>query len=379
VITARGIALLIAGAVLVGVGVGFGYLELTVLGYGALAAFAGSLLWAVWRPRLDVRREVRPDRVVRGEPCNAVVHVRNAARWRGASLIGHDEVGEETVTVPLLRLGPGKETSTPYAIPTDRRGVVDVGPLRISRRDPLDLVRATREYGAPVRVWVHPRVHPIHSVPVGTARSLDGLVDKVAHGSITFHALREYVAGDDLRHVHWRTSAHIGELMVREHVDTSLPRIIVFLDNRASVQEPATFEHAVEAAASILVAVLQAGLNVDLHLASGTVLTGAAAGHGIQAFLDALAEVELSSTESLDDAAKRLRHRRVGDTLIAVTGSADQGALEAIGALRDVYPSIVLGMIGHQQAGTTTMSGLLMLSAADGADFAAAWDGVRAW
>lgn len=375
-ITARGIAVLAAGVALVGVGLGFGYLELTVLGTGALAAFAGSLLWAVWRPRLEVRREVRPDRVVRGEPSGAVVHVRNAARWRGASLIGHDQVGAATVTVPLLRLGAGKETSTPYAIPTDRRGVIDVGPLRISRRDPLDLVRATREYGEPVRVWVHPRVHPIHTTPVGTARSLDGIVDKVAHGSITFHALREYVAGDDLRHVHWRTSAHIGELMVREHVDTSLPRIVVFLDDRAAVQSPESFEHAVEAAASILVAVIQANLNVTLQLASGTVLEG---GHSVRPFLDALAEAELNDTTTLDDAAQRLRHRRVGDTLLAFTGSPDQGALEAIGALRDVYPSIVLGMIGHQQAGTTTMAGLLVLSAADGADFAAAWDGVGAW
>jgi uncharacterized protein (DUF58 family) len=379
VLTGRGVALLGAGVVLVASGLGFGYPELTVLGCGALAAFAGALLWAVWRPRLEVRREVQPDRITRGEPCTAVVHVRNAARWRGASLIGHDQVGSATVTVPLLRLGRGKQTSTSYPIPTERRGVVDVGPLRIARRDPLDLVRATQEYGDPVRVWVHPRVHPIHTVPVGTARSLDGLVDKVAHGSITFHALREYVAGDDLRHVHWRTSAHVGELMVREHVDTSLPRIVVFLDDRASVQTEEGFEHAVEAAASVLVAVLHAGLNVDLHLASGTVLASAAAGHGTRAFLDALAEATLGGGSGLDEAAQRLRHRRVGDTLIAFSGAADQGALEAIAALRDVYPSIVLGLIGHEQASTTTMAGLLVLAATDGADFATAWDGVSAW
>jgi uncharacterized protein (DUF58 family) len=378
VVTARGIALLVAGVVLVGVGLGFGYLELTVLGCGALAAFAGSLLWAVWRPRLEVRREVQPDRVVRGEPCGAVVHVRNAARWRGASLIGHDRVGASNVTVPLLRLGAGKETSTRYAIPTGRRGVIDVGPLRISRRDPLDLVRATREYGEPARVWVHPRVHPIHTTPVGTARSLDGIVDKVAHGSITFHALREYVAGDDLRHVHWRTSAHIGELMVREHVDTSLPRIVVFLDDRADVQTPENFEHAVEAAASILVAVLQAGLNVTLQVASGAIREGGS-GHGFQPFLDALAEAELGGAASLEEAAQRLRHRRVGDTLLAFSGAAEQSTLEAIAALRDVYPSIVLNLIGQQQTGTTTAAGLLVLAAADGADFAAAWDGLGAW
>lgn len=375
-ITARGVALLVAGVVLAGTGIGFGYVELTVLGCGVLAAVAGSLLWAVWRPRLDVRREVHPDRVVRGEPCGAVVHVRNAAKWRGASLIGHDQVGTSEVTVPLLRLGAGKETSTQYVIPTERRGVVDVGPLRISRRDPLDLVRATREYGAPARVWVHPRIHPIATTPVGTARSLDGIIDKVAHGSITFHALREYVAGDDLRHVHWRTSAHIGELMVREHVDTSLPRIVVFLDDRAGVQDPDSFEHAVEAAASVIVAIIQANLNVTLHVASGRVLEGS---HSVVPFLDALAEVTLGGADSLDEAAQRLRHRRVGDTLLAFTGGKDQGSLEAIGALRDVYPSIVLSTLGHQRAGTTTVAGLLALSAADGEDFAAAWDGMGAW
>jgi uncharacterized protein (DUF58 family) len=376
VITTRGVALLVAGVALIATGVGFGYVELTVLGCGSLAAITGSLLWAVWRPRLEVRREVHPDRVFRGEPCGAVVHVRNAAKWRGASLIGHDQVGASEVTVPLLRLGAGKQTSTQYAIPTERRGVVNVGPLRISRRDPLELVRATREYGEPARVWVHPRVHPIHTTPVGTARSLDGIVDKVAHGSITFHALREYVAGDDLRHVHWRTSAHIGELMVREHVDTSLPRIVVFLDDRDDTQDPESFEHAVEAAASVVVAVVRAGLNVTLQLASGRALEGS---HSIQPFLDTLAEAELTNLASLDEAAQRLRHRRIGDTLLAFTGSAERGALEAIGALRDVYPSIVLSTIGHERAGMSSTGGLLVLSAADGADFAAAWDGMGAW
>jgi uncharacterized protein (DUF58 family) len=183
VLTGRGYAVLAAGAALVGGGLGFGYPELTILGCGALAAFAGSLLWAVWRPNLAVRREIRPDRVIRGERSLATVRVRNAARWRGASLIGHDRVGGDSITVPLLRLGRGRETSTSYPLPTGRRGVVDIGPLRISRRDPLGLVRATREYGGSVRLWVHPRVQAIQSVPVGTARSLDGLVDKVAHGA----------------------------------------------------------------------------------------------------------------------------------------------------------------------------------------------------
>src|SRR6185295_17135875 len=122
--------------------------------------------------------------------------------------------------------------------------------------DPLALVSAVRRYGGAVRVWVRPRVHPIAAVPVGLSRSMDGRVDRVPHGSITFAALREYVVGDDLRRVHWRTSARVGELMVREHVDTSLPRVVILLDDRAGAHVPdvsgeSTFEAACEAAASV--------------------------------------------------------------------------------------------------------------------------------
>ena len=108
-----------------------------------------------------------------------------------------------------------------------------VGPLRVTRHDPLGLVAVARGHGETVRVWVHPRIHPLTAVPAGVARSLDGRVDRVPHGSITFDTLREYVIGDELRHVHWRTSARVGELMVREHLDTSLPRMVVLLDDRS--------------------------------------------------------------------------------------------------------------------------------------------------
>jgi uncharacterized protein (DUF58 family) len=72
----------------------------------------------------------------------------------------------------------------------------------------------------------------MQAVPAGISRSLDGRLDRVPHGAITFDTLREYVIGDELRHVHWRTSARVGELMVREHVDTSPARIVVLLDDR---------------------------------------------------------------------------------------------------------------------------------------------------
>src|SRR5207247_527714 len=99
--------------------------------------------------------------------------------------------------VPLLRLRAGRATTVSYPVPTFRRGVVGVGPLEITRRDPLALVGVVRRYGQPAQVWIRPRIHPIAAVPVGLSRSMDGRVDRVPHGSITFAALREYVVGDD--------------------------------------------------------------------------------------------------------------------------------------------------------------------------------------
>lgn len=282
---------------LLGVGFRFAYPELTLLGAAAGIAVGYAVLSAAWRPRLEVTRSADPDRVARGEPAAMTLTVRNAGRLRAASLVAEDRCGDRAVPVPLLRLRPGRDTTVRYEVPTARRGVVPVGPLRVTRRDPLGLVALARPYGGTVPVWVHPRVHPLNAVPTGAGRSLDGRVDKVPHGSITFDSLREYVVGDELRRVHWRTSARVGELMVRENVDTSLPRIVVLLDNRAAAHPERldgvaeSFESACEAAASVLVAAYREDLPVVLLLVAPESAGGDAAAQGP---LDRLAAAELA-------------------------------------------------------------------------------------
>jgi uncharacterized protein (DUF58 family) len=381
-ITARGIGLLAAGALLLGAGFRFGYPELAAIGSAAIVAVGGALVFVAWRPRLGVERVADPDRVMRGDASRVTLAITNASRLFGASLVARDRVRPGgTVPVPIVRLRPGRVTRVAYPVPTSRRGVIDVGPLQIARRDPLALVRAGRSYGGAVRVWVRPRVHPIAAVPVGLSRSMDGRVDRVPHGSITFAALREYVVGDDLRRVHWRTSARVGELMVRENVDTSLPRVVVVLDDRAEAHGrdssgESTFESACEAAASVIVAAVRESVHVELQLVSGAAAAGTHTDVG--PLLDLLAEAELRAGELLPS-VERLRVRRMGDTLLYLTGPPNQDDLGAVAGLRGAYPSIIAGVFGAVEGGLTTTAGLLVLGATDGADFAAAWDGVRAW
>jgi uncharacterized protein (DUF58 family) len=394
-ITTRGYGLLVAGVLLLGAGFRFGYPELAMLGSAAVVAVIGALIFVAWRPRLTIERAVDPDRVMRGELSRVSLNIRNASRFFGASLVARDRLravatggraeAGGTVPVPLVRLRPGRVTSISYAVPTRRRGVLDIGPLEISRRDPLALVGVVRRYGGQIRVWVRPRVHLIAAVPVGLSRSMDGRVDRVPQGSITFAALREYVIGDDLRHVHWRTSARIGELMVREHVDTSLPRMVILLDDRPGAHVLAgngesTFEAGCEAAASVLVAAFREDVHVELQLVSGRIGAGE-----IGAMLDMLTEADpvadptLTPDEALRSAVERLRIRRQGDTLLFLTGPPNDADLGAVAGLRGAYPSIIAGVFGPVESGLATTAGLLVVNATDGLDFAAAWDGISAW
>ncbi|TQJ23813.1 uncharacterized protein (DUF58 family) [Micromonospora sp. A202] len=390
-ITARGVGLLVAAVVLLGVGFRFAYPELTLLGAAAGAAVGYAALVAAWRPRLTVTRLADPDRVARGEPASITLTVRNSGRLRSANLLAEDRCGDCTVPVPVLRLRPGRDTEVRYDVPTHRRGVVPIGPLRVTRRDPLGLVALARPYGATVPVWVYPRVHPLTAVPTGAGRSLDGRVDGVPHGSITFDSLREYVVGDELRRVHWRTSARVGELMVRENVDTSLPRLVVLLDNRATAHPERvggvveSFESACEAAASIVTAAHRADLPVVLLSAAAEPAApvtpgGEVDGGGALGPLDRLAAAELSrDDDAVRAATTRLRQDRLGDTLIFLTGPGGRGELGHVGALRGAYPSVVVGVFGAAEPTPPGAAGLVVVDAADGAQFAAEWDGVRRW
>ncbi|ADU09655.1 protein of unknown function DUF58 [Micromonospora sp. L5] len=382
-ITARGIGLLVAALVLLGVGFRYAYPELTVLGAAAAVAVGYAVVNAAWRPRLSVQRRADPDRVARGEPAAMELTVRNTGRLRAANLVAEDRCTGALVPVPLLRLRPGRDTVVRYDVPTHRRGVVPVGPLRVVRRDPLGLVALARGYGGTVPVWVHPRIHPLSAVPTGAGRSLDGRTDSVPHGSITFDSLREYVVGDELRRVHWRTSARVGELMVRENVDTSLPRLVVVLDNRASAHPDRaggvaeSFESACEAAASVVAAAVREDLPVQMLLVVPAEVEPA----GAAGPLDRLAAVELADAgpDVLPAATGRLRRDRLGDTLVFLTGPGGRDDLGHVGALRGAYPSVVVGMFGADGPTAAGAAGLTVLDAADGAAFAAEWDGVRRW
>jgi uncharacterized protein (DUF58 family) len=178
--------------------------------------------------------------------------------------------------------------------------------------------------------------------------------------------------------------------MVREHVDTSLPRLVVLLDDRIGSWpgfEGVTceeFESACEAAASVVTAAVREDLPIVLHLVSGAAAGAGGAGRirgSARGLLDLLAEADLSTPaeDALVTATNRLRQFRPGDTLIYLTGTGGHADLSLVTALKGPFPSVAVGMLGPRTAAEPESVGVLMLRAEDGAEFAAVWDGVVRW
>jgi uncharacterized protein (DUF58 family) len=160
-------------------------------------------------------------------------------------------------------------------------------------------------------------------------------------------------------------------------VDTSRPRIVVLLDDRAAVHHGDTFEDACEAAASVIAAAARADLSVHLLTASGTSLPVAADSTG---YLDVLAEAHPHTEEELGQnglagIAERARQMQAGDTLICFTGRAAPEDLGAMMGLRGTYATIMIGLFGPQ-AGPVADAGFQVLAARDAAEFAQLWDGI---
>jgi uncharacterized protein (DUF58 family) len=359
-------------------GWGFGYTELLVVAAAGLLAVVLALAWTWPRPRVAVERTISPERVVRGEPAEAQLSVANPTRRRLPALRLRDQVGDRYVDVMLPRAAPGATGRTSYELPTSRRGIVPIGPLAVVRRDPFGLTRSARRHGSTETLWVYPRIHPMEPLASGRRRDLEGPTHDNASGSITFHALREYVTGDDLRLIHWRSTARTGTLMVRQQADPSQPHVTIVLDTHLASYDDAAFEAAVEAAASLVVASTSRRFPVRL-LTADVILRSGRAGRGTASpLLDHLTPLERSDAPAatLGAAATRLAAERAGQSLVVLTGTPGPDDLAAVTAVGRRYPALaVVRFRSDGDPGIAWDQGVLQAVVPTAESFAALWNG----
>ncbi len=273
-LTERGIGLLLAGAALWGAARSFGVAELQMAALAAIALVALAAVYTLLAStRLEVRRDVRPARLAFGGQATTTLELHNVGRWATALLEVRDQVpralSPETSPVRLTPLSTGARVEIRGQLQARARGRFALGPVQVRVHDPFGLFARRRTVGPSTEVVVHPPVWPLpDGLPLGGASASGGARrSRAAHGE-ELADVREYVRGDDLRTVHWATTAHRGKLMVRRSESPQEPRATVLLDVRnhrhAGRGATASFETAVAAAASATHHLAQRGRSVVL-------------------------------------------------------------------------------------------------------------------
>jgi len=196
--------------------------ELLILAGACLVVLAVSLAMTVGRLALTIDLSVEPHRVVAGGQ-DAVGLVRAVNERARPSLGARVEVpvGAGVATFEVGTLAPGGRFEEPFVVPTQRRSIIPIGPALSVKGDPLGIARREVSSGRQVLLYVHPRTLVLPPITAGWIRDLEGqTTNDLSTSDVAFHTLREYAPGDDRRHIHWRTTARLGTMMVRQFVDT---------------------------------------------------------------------------------------------------------------------------------------------------------------
>ncbi|GAA1833163.1 DUF58 domain-containing protein [Luedemannella flava] len=356
------------------------------------AAYVGQT-----RFRLSCTRWIEPVRVPVGSPSRIMLRLTNLSRLPTGTLMLEDRLPYALGSRPRLvleRLSGQGASTVAYTVRAEVRGRFDVGPLAVRVTDPFGLCELTRAFSTVGRLTVVPQTVDLPNVRLAGefAGSGDSRARSVAvHGEDDV-ATREYRDGDDLRRVHWRSTARVGELMVRREEQPWDSRATIVLDSRKQGHRgdgpTASFEWAVSGAASIALHLRRNGYKVRLVTGGGLDIDASErAGEGV--ILDGLAEATTSAAHDIASLIERIRRRSDGGMIIAVLGQLSVAEAELLSNLR-VSGTNCLGLLidastwrpapgqqpdtAHDAAAVTLLrGGWRLIGVNHGASLAALW------
>ncbi|MFJ1752558.1 DUF58 domain-containing protein [Kitasatospora sp. NPDC088134] len=347
-LTTRGRSFLAAGLTAAVCAFVFG--QGALLQVGALLAalpLAAAGLLVRTRYRVASGRRLSPHRAAAGQEARVHLRLDNVSRVPTGLLLLEDKVPYVLGPRPrfvLDRVEPRGFREVSYRVRSDLRGRYPLGPLQLRLSDPFGMCELTRAFSAADVLTVVPQTQDLPPVrlPGESAGQGDSNAHTLALAGDDDVIPREYRHGDDLRRVHWKSTARYGELMVRREEQPLKARATVLLDTREGAHRgsgPASsFEWAVSAAASIGVDLVQRGYRTRLLTDTGRTVPGQSA-HGstaaesVGALLDALAVVEHSDLGTLARAEEVLRLDGEG-LLVAVVGALDEDQADRLARLR---------------------------------------------
>jgi len=356
--TTRGTSFLAAGCAAAIAGLFLGERDLVSVGvllivlplFSALAAGRA-------RYRLSCTRSVSPPRVAAGQTARVQLRLENVSRLPTGLLLAEDTVPYALGTRPryvLNGIERGGTRELSYPLRSDLRGKFEIGPLEIRIADAFGLVELGRSFSSRTAFLVTPKVTALPRAVVSGSWLGDGegrarIAAAAGEDDVVPRAYRD---GDELRRVHWRSTARYGELMVRREEQQWRNRVLLLLDTRRAAHvgsgAASSFEFAVSAAASVGVHLARQGLDGELITDTGTL---SAPGVFEDVLLNSLAVIKPSRGREL--AAGLATLRRSAGLTVAVVGRLSAGTARQLAASRrDAGPAIALLLAVSTWAGT---------------------------
>jgi len=352
VLTNRG-WLLAAGAVALSItGRLLGILELFVLAAAAGALVIGALVQVRFtKVRLGATRHLHPTRVFAGTDSRVELELANRGARTTPVLTVRDpfDRGRRQARFLLGPLRPKTSSRAAYRLPTERRGVFEIGPLEVTNLDAFGLASTGQVVAPATELTVYPALDAIVPLPQTQGHDpLAGADHPTALGVAgeDFYALRAYEMGDDLRRVHWPSTARVDELMIRQNEMPWQGRATVLLDTRARAHDGESLEIAVRAAASVVNACWRQRSLVRLVTTDGADSSFAAGQAHVEAIMERLAIVRPNRGDRLANVLGGLRRAGNAGAIVAVvTANLPGEELERLGRLRARFGSLSLVLI----------------------------------
>ena len=328
---AAGLALYVAGRLT-------GTSELYMLAVAAVLLPVGGFLIVRWGSyRLACTRSLRPVRASVGGRISVTIRLHNLGRLETGVLLLEDRLP--------YQLGPPARFVVPgiggddrellnYDFAAGARGRYTIGPLLARLSDPFGLAQVTSELAGTSEVVIHPRVESLPPPSLGgeLASASTTRVRHLFSQGDEFYTTRDYRDGDDLRKVHWRSSAKRGQLMIRQEERPWQARALLALDLRREAHRgqgaQSSFERMISIVASMAARLSASGYELALLTDDGQQVRPTGASDQSTAVLDFLASVEPSRSTSLVPLADRLARASGEGLLIGVltVPSAEEAA-----------------------------------------------------
>lgn len=302
----------------------------------ALLPVIAGILVARARLRLSCERSIEPAQAPLGSPMVGRLVLGQEGLLPAGILMLEDNVPRALGNRPRFlvdKAGLSWKREVEYPLLGRVRGRFVAGPLLVRTTDPFGLVKLDRQFVATTEVMVTPHVVPLPLIRTagGAGSTGEARPHRIGVVGQDDALVREYRQGDDVRRIHWRSTARRNELMVRREEQAWDPSASILLDSRLTAHAGRgmhnSFEWAVSAAASIAVHFLDDGFSVEIFEADGPLnIAGSMGQHSSvssELAISRLTDLQARPTTTMHYAVESATIDRPGQLVVAIMGRLD--------------------------------------------------------